>query len=584
MVQPNPGGLEAAFVPSAAILAIERRAAVAAEFHRRVSAGESVPFVIPFSILGTFIIPIAYFSLPHTGPNRQWLFRARWLVFALVVLANLDVLHRCYSANFAAAYALGAAIWWGILRAAAFLIFTRPQFEYRVIAKRLKTPRAAATDLDSDVKAERLDEDVRRSLGRGYEYYWQPYPSDSSFAERLRWSTNLLISLRGVGWSFAIPNVPTPESRAIPEPFQVVRMDTMPVQSRTGMTRSLTRRDFLLGRLWTLAHSYVLLDAIAILMMKDPYFIVGDPDPSHPSLPPYLRSITSHNLLCLYRYGLSIFAAWAALNFLLTLNDMCQLFLWASYVLGPVQAELWQYPTIYGSLTNIFRRGLSGFWGGFWHQTFRHAFTAPAIWLFESPSFSSGRVGNRNCKVHGSEGGEPSISNGVSNGKVNGKPKGIVKSSPGSRSHPLIRIASTLLALTLSGILHASGSYTTVSPTRPWRSAMFFIATAAGMILQNLVSKILFPAISSSKPFPRLVRQVANVLFSVGWSFCIAGLVADDFAASGLWLYEPVPWSPLRALGLSQTGDNRVWRWNDRSQMPGFWCDRGRWFECGITL
>jgi len=57
---------------------------------------------------------------------------------------------------------------------------------------------------------------------------------------------------------------------------------------------------------------------------------------------------------------------------------------------------------------------------------------------------------------------------------------------------------------------------------------------------------------------------------AVGGCMCMCGsnrmasLPVDDFARDRLWLYEPVPVSPLRALGLGVRGD-------------GWWCWGGQW-------
>jgi hypothetical protein len=57
-------------------------------------------------------------------------------------------------------------------------------------------------------------------------------------------------------------------------------------------------------------------------------------------------------------------------------------------LLGPkvlgLRGYAWQYPTNWGSYTEILNRGLNGYWGGLWHQTFRFAFAAPTNYLIKN--------------------------------------------------------------------------------------------------------------------------------------------------------------------------------------------------------
>ena len=57
-------------------------------------------------------------------------------------------------------------------------------------------------------------------------------------------------------------------------------------------------------------------------------------------------------------------------------------------LLGPkvlgLRGYAWQYPTNWGSYTNILNKGLNGFWGSVWHQTFRFAFGAPTNYLIRN--------------------------------------------------------------------------------------------------------------------------------------------------------------------------------------------------------
>lgn len=44
-------------------------------------------------------------------------------------------------------------------------------------------------------------------------------------------------------------------------------------------------------------------------------------------------------------------------------------------ILGPA-GEAWMHPPIFGPFSAVLEDGLSGFWGQYWHQIFRIAFTS----------------------------------------------------------------------------------------------------------------------------------------------------------------------------------------------------------------
>lgn len=214
-------------------------------FAHELAAGALKPLVIPYSLLGTFILPVLYFCIPHV--NRPWLFRARYLLMAFIVGFNLSETFGSSSANFAVAYAVGLMQAWGILWSATLLIWMSPQFEAERVERRRSSagpvaspmalsgssrrnrfenghaimnghsPNGKAHDnltslngaVDVKVRSQESehrvsvldapDEDVARSLQEGYEYYWQAYPADAPFSVRFGWAFDLVSSFRGTG-------------------------------------------------------------------------------------------------------------------------------------------------------------------------------------------------------------------------------------------------------------------------------------------------------------------------------------------------------------------------------------------------
>lgn len=229
-------------------------------FKHELAAGALKPMVIPYTILGTFILPVLYFSIPHV--RRPWLHRARYPLMLAILVFNISEALTTSSANFGVAYGVGLMHAWGILWTATLLVWMDPQVEAERIEKRKRvgesTTASTATALlrngvvrgaracnghaptnghasstgyacsnchaamnghriesvdgAQDTKGfsnigEKLqcsvldapDEDVARSLKEGYEYYWQAYPADAPFATRLGWSFDLVLSMRGTG-------------------------------------------------------------------------------------------------------------------------------------------------------------------------------------------------------------------------------------------------------------------------------------------------------------------------------------------------------------------------------------------------
>jgi hypothetical protein len=177
-----------------------------ADFRARVAAGTVRPFSLPYDLVGSFILPALYLSIPHT--RRPWLYRARFLVFAAVVLLNLRMMGEASSINVAPAYAVGLMGAWGILWSATLLLWTRPQFDAERVQRRRRRRRessggdanrnawhesngdtlgASKRPVRAREKGRRLaaenqsqaspDETVARALADGYEYHWEAFPA-----------------------------------------------------------------------------------------------------------------------------------------------------------------------------------------------------------------------------------------------------------------------------------------------------------------------------------------------------------------------------------------------------------------------
>jgi hypothetical protein len=336
-----------------------------------------------------------------------------------------------------------------------------------------------------------------------------------------------------IGWSHCISALPRFNKPASASAADLVDLSSMPLNTRAGYFRLTTYRAFLYDRLTTLVINYLILDFVGVMMMHDPYFVFGPAytDLGH-ALPPRLASLHPWALHAL-RSAWSFFGVLSALTAVFTLDQLVRVVLLRPLGYG-VRSDLWQYPSIAGGFDSILDHGLAGFWGSWWHQTFRLAFVAPTDWL-------------------------------VSRGYL--KPRAESTKAMGS-----------LIAFVESGILHAGGSYTTLPQSWFWMPPVFFLLSWVGIMLQTAFTKYFQKQIAH---LPHLVRRAANLAFVVLFLHFTAWPFLDDLARSAVWLLEPVPISIARALGLGHPSDH-WWRW-DRDHFP-VWYIGKTWWETGIGL
>lgn len=355
-------------------------------------------------------------------------------------------------------------------------------------------------------------------------FFWQPYPQ--TFSHRLNWCAGLLYNLRGPEWNWRAPHM-GPIPRAVHTQLHPgLALENFPVADYASIVRAKQRlRDaFIL-----FIKSYLILDALKFLMMHDPYFLgTGGPD----SVPPFPISYlaTSHLLLRLYHCIVSCVAVYVALTFVTALNPIIFLGLSLAFpgasrklTAAPLDAS-WLYSDTFGPFIEpVLDNGLAGCWGRWWHQLFRYGFVATARWLL---SLLPARLGKD------------------------------------SRVKPVVY---ALVAFSMSGFVHASGSYTQIRHTRPLSGPfLFFFMQGVAIIVENIFKTMILPRLPLANA-PRWLRRITNAVVVFCWLLYSGPFIADDFARGGLWVMEPLPFSPLRALGLVQN--------------EGAWCWRESWFQ-----
>jgi hypothetical protein len=548
--------------------------------YTRVAEGKLRPFVLPYNLYGCILL-LTYLYIPHK--KYPVAYAARWPVLAIIMWFQWKTLWETSSESQAIAFAAGLISAWGALWSAAWLLLYRPQWNAKRVQRRVKMDRrdnddmikengnaggglqsnghpargeasgstngSTAAGLDEGLRHRaqtngtaksrkiqgrvQADERIRGYIdeaeerdGVEYEYYWQSCPENIS--ERIPWTMDLLMNFRGPGWNWAIPPMPALPSFVKAQLGEPIDDASKSGVSTVGLRRFDTRRELFNYRVPRFVVGYLVLDVLKTLLMKDPYYVFG---PNTYALPPHLKDLTPFQLK-LFRQCLNSFTVIIALEMVFMLVPLSMCLLLGPSIVG-LRGEAWHYPSTWGSFSNILNKGLNGLWGGWWHQTFRFVFAAPTNYLIE---------------------------------------KGYLK----ARSTEA-KLCALCFAFGISGILHTCGSITQLVRTNPWQAPVFFMSQALGILIQSTVCGYLRPHIGH---LPKVVRQAGNVLFTWTWLWYTGWLLVDDFARGGIWMWEPLPISPMRALGFG-SGVDSWWCWGD---LGVGWYTATHWWESGISL
>lgn len=501
-----------------------------------IERGVFKPFFLHHFIIYTLLPLVALLISPHRRGSTY----VRYLIFSLIVGIGIEVI-RYRRALFAAnGYVIGQITVWWIVWSATLLVFNDPEKDFRRIERRTV---ACAVESREDPAGLNVNDTNASTKEQQEEILtWQSYPE--TFSHRLDWALGLIFSMRGPEWNWRISSFgPLPESVSAQLAYSESQSNAYyyPTEEMKKAENAEARK-CLRTAFTTCLTSYISLDIIKVLMMRDTYFwgVLESP-------PPYPFNYLSPFpvLVQLYRHLLIGFGIRAALIFVTSFNPI--IFLGLSLAFPRVSRNLtsvpqnapWLYSDVFGPFfVSAMDNGLAGCWGHWWHQLFRFAFlsTAQAI----SSLF----------------------------------PSEVAKSRPVRRGILLF------VAFGLSGIIHACGSYAQPEPTtRPLSSVfLFFIIQIPGIIIQEFLSNILLTSTRFCPP--RWLRRTTNLIFVISWLMLSGKPIIDDFARGGIWLTEPIPVSPLRGMGFGAEGEG-WWCW--REPWVRVWSD-GTWWGSGVRI
>lgn len=378
---------------------------------------------------------------------------------------------------------------------------------------------------------------------RPYRLVWQSFPRHGDLLHLVDWVVDLTTAFRGVSWGHRIAILAPVDSPTPPKPgsgdktsTHETKVTSIPKQTLHALQRQALKDFFI---------SYLLLDFLKTTMVTDPYFL-GLEDLGSPTPWSWLRKLTQTIPIAtrLVRLIMSLTGVVSALTFIFSLSPLFFALILPSTIdisritKSPL-LEPWMYPAQWYPLrTSILHTGLAGFWGKFWHQMFRFGISEPS------------RV--------------------------------VIKSLELRRDGNAARAIQLGIAFTLSGSIHATGSFTTFSlrPTHPIVGPLiFFLLQGVGTIIQTAMVRGLHKHLPFVKALPPVVGQTSNALAVLGWLYITGPLLANDFARCGIWLFEPVPVSILRGLGFGPGGkDEGWWTWyQEGSKTVGWWAGDVVW-------
>ncbi|KAK5145492.1 hypothetical protein LTR04_001284 [Oleoguttula sp. CCFEE 6159] len=532
-----------------------------AQYDADLAAGNIEPFVYPWGTMGPAVV-LVYLLIDHR--KSRFAKYTRFLAFAINLYFAAWNIRHTRSRIMAPGLGIGILSAWGVLWIANLLIVNDAQVDFKRIARtemgdekadpRSHSKSASRVNVTALVDDSSIAQNgtVRNRHGapsgsssqpdgveakartgkRAGTFYWQTYPV-SSFIDRLDWVADAFSNFRGMGWNWRISGPPLAPRWVREQLHEHVGAGTDTYIGRDGTRRYETKEALIRKYTWEMIRGYCILDILKTVMVHDSYFwgLMERMPPSF--LPNFIAS--SHVWLKTYRLVVSLVMIKTALQTIFALGP-----LFFAGVLGPewigAKAEPWLYPDTFGAFDNVWKGGLVGWWGGWWHQTFRVAFENTAKRIVTALGLSPKSVSAKTLQL--------------------------------------------FLAFTLSGTIHACGSYTQSGQTTPLRGPFaFFVLQAIGITAQTFVSGQLKKSGVTQK-VPKVFWKVVNFAFVHVWFYYTSPLLVDDFAKGGIWLFEPIPISPLRGLGFGVKGDG-WWCWGGRW---AFWHTGKHWWQSGLAV
>ncbi|CZR64020.1 uncharacterized protein PAC_13917 [Phialocephala subalpina] len=362
------------------------------------------------------------------------------------------------------------------------LFFRNPREEFCII----RDGGPMMTIICADGKGRKEEMVPTKGAGAGRLIWREGYPV--LFWRRVGWVVNLTCSLRYIGWQTS----PVPQGK---EKFDI------PPQGPESRVKFLVREVLRVGL------CLLIMDAISLYQHFDPYFQISTPinEPFPRRLRSFLTIYHLHHLPPqLVRILILGAQQYATFSLLQAVPAILFVGLGGVGVVGNFWGGTQNWKSAMGSPSVVWRRGLRGFWGGFWHQYLRNILTGPGralATLFGLPEKSF-----------------------------------------------LAYTLKITLAFTISSFLHVSTFPDASSPgftgLDPMRYTVFFWIQGALVIVETIVSSALECILPTRSRVwqQRTVLGVARLGWIVGCMYWTAPLIVDELTkvSRGFGLRSPV--------------------------------------------
>ncbi|KAJ5665097.1 uncharacterized protein N7477_007545 [Penicillium maclennaniae] len=433
-----------------------------------------------------FLYHVVFFNcLPIIGmviPRRRGTRYVRQFIYAISLAFALEMLRNHRTLLGGNGYMLGMMIAWWLVWCTTLFVFMDIEHDFQRIERGAKL--AADGDSSPGNTQEMSNQTETGDQSSQPLFHWQSYPR--KFSHRLEWCAGLLFNLRGPEWNWRVPHLgPLPQS--VHKHLQPEYLSNK--FHAGGDATCMTSGQRLRAAFKTFLQSYLLLDILKVVMMRDPYFRgISGCD----SMPPFPMSYLAPFplLVTIYRYLLSCIGVYVALNFVTSLNPICFLGLSLAFpnasrklTAAPLD-EAWLYADSFGPfISPVLDHGIAGCWGRWWHQLFRYGFTATARWI--CACLPTRFAANEQIK----------------------------------------QILYIVVAFTISGLIHACGSYTQFAETKPFSGPfLFFSLQSIAIICEHIFKKAIFPRIPLVAGTPRWLRRTGNAVLVFFWLLYSGGL------------------------------------------------------------
>ncbi|KAJ5908429.1 hypothetical protein N7495_001111 [Penicillium taxi] len=418
---------------------------------------------------------VLFHCLPLVGliiPYRRGTRFVRPFIFTLCVGIAVEAIRNHRALLGAGGYVVGLMTAWWLVWSATLFIFSDVENDFCRIERRSV---ASYTSHDTTVLN---DKSTSVIIEKGF--HWQSYPAKLS--HRVDWCAGLLFNLRGPEWNWRVTRLgPLPRSVYAQLHSRFISGEIHALDDHIAIDGKTRLRD----AFYTFLKAYLVLDILKAVMMRDPYFRGEDTIQAALPFPLFYFGFFPFAAR-FYRCFLSCMGVYVALNYVTSLNPLFFLGLSRSFpslsrslTAAPLD-EAWLYAETFGPFgSSVLDHGLGGVWGRWWHQLFRCGFTAPTRWIFSIlPKKWSNNLGMK-------------------------------------------RAASVVIAFSISGFVHACGSYTQITHTRPiYGPFLFFFMQGIAVVAENIFQTIIFPNAPISNT-PRWLQRTTNAVFVFFGSFIL---------------------------------------------------------------